>query len=249
MHRHLTAAIVLNALVLSMPAFAGDPPAGAPPLGGPPVAKEAGQGEQPFGEKGPKGNGNKERPLAGMAAERRNLEFWRKAFEQVLPTLSPDVQDKVKAMRADFEQRTKAWREQNQAKITALEQQVREKQKEAKEEDGNKAARKPDPALLQEVQKLRATAPKAEELQQSVWALLTPEQQAAFKERYDAIKQQAEAKKEERKEAKKPADPMQADPMLPGGEKPGKKPNGKPFNFEDPGDDAGRKGDGKPSGK
>ena len=42
---------------------------------------------------------------------------------------------------------------------------------------------------------------------------------------------------------------MQPDPMLPGGEKPGKKPSGRPFNFEDPKDDPSRVGDGKPSGK
>ena len=47
---------------------------------------------------------------------------------------------------------------------------------------------------------------------------------------------------------------MTADPMLPGGEKPGKRPDSKPFNFEDAPQDPSRqdpsgKGDGKPSGK
>jgi hypothetical protein len=42
---------------------------------------------------------------------------------------------------------------------------------------------------------------------------------------------------------------MTADPMLPGGEKPGKRPDSKPFNFDDASQDPSRKGDGKPSGK
>ena len=191
----------------------------------------------------------KERPFAGAAMERRNLELWRKAFEQLMPSLAPEIQEKVRGMRADFEQRMKAWRQENQQKITDLEKQAKEKQEQAKEDGGNKAARKPDPALMQQIQKLRETAPKPDELQQSIWALLTPEQQADFKQRYDSLRQQAEAKKEERKDAKKPADPMQPDPMLPGGDKPGKKPSGRPFNFEDVPDDPARKGDGKPSGR
>ena len=248
MRRIATVSAVLSALVLAAPCLAGDPPAGAPPLSGPPVSKDAETGQQNFGEKGTKANG-KERPLAGAAMERRNLEFWRKAFEQVLPSLAPEVQEKIRGMRGDFERRMKAWREENQGRISELEKQAKDKQQEAKEEGGNKASRKLDPAILQQIQKLRDTAPKPDELQQSIWALLTPEQQADFKQRYDSLRQQAEAKKEERKDAKKPADPMQPDPMLPGGEKPGKKPSGRPFNFEEPKDDPSRVGDGKPSGK
>jgi hypothetical protein len=37
--------------------------------------------------------------------------------------------------------------------------------------------------------------------------------------------------------------------MLPGGETPGKRPDGRPFNFDKTPDDPARKGDGKPSGK
>ncbi|MFM8873539.1 MAG: hypothetical protein ACKOJI_09365, partial [Phycisphaerales bacterium] len=58
----------------------------APPLGGPPVAKDADTGKDGFGmEGGPKG---RERPMQAALAERRNGELWRRAFEEVMPTLS-----------------------------------------------------------------------------------------------------------------------------------------------------------------
>jgi hypothetical protein len=251
------ASFILSASFLAAPVLADDAPAGEPPLGGPPVAKEAAQGKEAFGEKGPvKGNNNKERPFAGMAAERRNLELWRRAFEQLMPDLSPEVQAQVKAIRADLEARTKAFREANADRIRAFEQAARERK-----ESGD-AGKKPDPAMAQEMQKLKDSAPKAEEAQQKIWALLTPEQQAKFKEHYDALRQQAEQRKDDRKDAKQgggATDPMTADPMLPGGEKPGKRPDSKPFNFQDAPQgpasqdparqDPSRKGDGKPSGK
>jgi len=245
------ATFILTASFLAAPVLADDAPAGAPPLGGPPVAKESTQGKDTFGEKGPvKGNNNKERPMAGMAAERRNVELWRRSLEQLTPELSPEVQSQVKAIRADLEARTKAFREANADRIRAFEQAARERK-----ESGD-AGKKPDPAMAKEMQKLKDSAPKVEEAQQKVWALLTPEQQAKFKEHYDALRQQAEQRKDDRKEGKQgggAADPMTADPMLPGGEKPGKRPDSKPFNFDDKPQDAPtdtpRKGDGKPSGK
>ena len=241
-------------VIAAPPAPPAAPPAADPasPLSGPPVAKDAGTGQQGFGEKGgPKGNNNKERPFVGMAAERRNMELWRRAFEQVMPTLSPEVQEQVRALRSDFETQMKSFREANGDKIKAFEQQAKERNQSA---DGVK--KKPDPAVMQEIQKLKDSAPKVEVVQQKIWTLLTPEQQAAFKTSYDAIKTEAEQRKEDRKDGKSGkggkdgmTDPMQPDPMLPGGETPGKRPDGRPFNFDKTPDDPARKGDGKPSGK
>lgn len=230
-------------------------PAAAPPLAGPEVAKDASDDKQGFADKvAAKGNGNKERPFAGMAAERRNMELWRRAFEQVMPTLSPEVQEQVRALRSDFEMQVKSFREANGEKIKAFEQQVKDRNQAA---DGTK--QKPDPVMMQEMQKLKESAPKVDVLQQKIWILLSPEQQAAFKTNYDAIKTEAEQRKEDRKDGKDgkngkdgkatTPDPMQPDPMLPGGEKPGKRPDGRPFNFDNTSDDPTRKGDGKPSGK
>ena len=248
----------LAASVIAAPPAPPAPPAAPPatdpasPLSGPPVAKDAGNGQQGFGEKGgPKGNNNKERPFVGMAAERRNMELWRRAFEQVMPTLSPEVQEQVRALRGDFEMQMKSFREANGDKIKAFEQQAKERNQSA---DG--AKKKPDPAVMQEIQKLKDSAPKVEVVQQKIWTLLTPEQQAAFKTSYDAIKSEAEQRKDDRKDGKAGkggkdgmTDPMQPDPMLPGGETPGKRPDGRPFNFDKTPDDPARKGDGKPSGK
>ena len=109
---------------------------------------------------------------------------------------------------------------------------------------------------MQEMQKLKDSAPKVDVVQQKIWTLLTPEQQAAFKTSYDAIKTEAEQRKDDRKDGKSGkggkdgmTDSMQPDPMLPGGETPGKRPDGRPFNFDKTADDPARKGDGKPSGK
>ena len=210
----------------------------APPLGGPPVAKDADAGKDGFGmEGGPKG---RERPMQAALAERRNGELWRRAFEEVMPTLSQEVQAEVRAIRADFDQRQRAWREANGPKLKELEEKVRarrEAMQDGGDADGKPAApAKPDPAVIEEMQKLRASAPKAEETQAKVWALLTPEQQAAFKAGYDALQAEMQKRRGQRKgpeQAKEPG-PMEADPMLPGGEKPAKRPgSGKPFNFED----------------
>ena len=227
------------------PALADDAPRTAPPLGGPAVPPDAGTTKEEFGEKGSKGAAGR----GGLVAERRDMELWRRAFQELMPQLSPEVQEQVRAIRADFEVRFKAWREQNADALKQFEAM--------RGKDG--AAAKPDPELLRKMQAVKESAPKADEVQQKIWALLTAEQQASFKERYDALKKVAMDRKGDRQDRKagdakqgqgdpmKP-DPMKPDPMLPGGETPAKKPSDRPFNFEEK-DDPARKGDGKPSGK
>jgi hypothetical protein len=232
-----SAVIVAGCFLTTTASIADD--SKAPPLGGPPVAKDADTGKDGFGmDGGPKG---RERPMQAMLAERRNGELWRRAFEEVMPTLSQEVQAEVRAIRADFEQRQRAWREANGSKLKELEEKARAR-REAMQDGGDGDAKpaapaKPDPAVVEEMQRLRASAPKAEETQAKVWALLTPEQQSTFKARYDALQAEAQKRRGQRSkgpgQAKEPG-PMDADPMLPGGGKPGKRPGpGKPFNFED----------------
>lgn len=239
---------MLNALRLSCtlavlaagPALADDAPPAAPPLGGPAVPADAGKTKEEFGEKGAKGAAAR----GGMAAERRDMELWRRAFQELLPSLAPEVQEQVRTLRADFEARSKAWREANAEALKQFEAM--------RTKDGD--AKRPDPETLRKMQAIKESAPKADEVQQKVWALLTPDQQASFKERYDALKKVAMDRKSDRQDRKAgdgkaaPASPMDPDPMLPGGEKPAKKPSDRPFNFEEK-DDPARKGDGKPSGK
>jgi hypothetical protein len=230
------AALAAASLLTAAIALADD--AKAPPLGGPPVAKDADTGKDGFGmEGGPKG---RERPMQAALAERRNAELWRRALEQVMPTLPQEVQGEIRAIRADFDQRMRSWREENGPKLKELEEKVRGR-RQGMQDGGDADAKpaapaKPDPAIAQEMQRLRATAPKAEEAQAKVWALFTPEQQEAFKKQYDALQAEAQKRRDQRKgpdQAKEPG-PMEPDPMLPGGEKPGKRPgSGKPFNFED----------------
>ena len=233
----LTCALVA---LVAAPAMADDAPRTAPPLGGPAVPPDAGTTKEEFGEKASKGAAVR----GGIAAERRDLELWRRAFQELMPQISPEVQEQVRAIRADFESRMKTWRETNADAI---------KQFEAMRGKGAAAA-KADPELVRKMQAIKESVPKPEEAQQRIWALLTPEQQSAFKERYDALKKVATDRKSDRQDRKAgdakdgQGDPMKPDPMLPGGEAPAKKPSDRPFNFEEK-DDPARKGDGKPSGK
>lgn len=207
------------------PAAPAPPAVPAPPLAGPRVGEDAGAGTEGMSDGIGKGA-----PRARFVVERRNVELWRRAFEDIQPELSPEVQVQVRDARASFEARMKAWREANGDKVAALEKKARERMQ------GEGEGKKGDGTLLKQAQELRASAPKVEELQQVVWNLLTPAQQERFKQRYDALKQEAARRAAERKDGKKPsapADPMQADPMLPGGGSPDRHPTGKPFNFED----------------
>ena len=242
-------------MIVSMVAFAAlsavvvaEPPAGAPPLGGPPVGAGS-KGGGAFGESGMRGKDG----ANGRPAERRNMELWKKAMEATVAAGTPELQAKVKQLRADFEAKMKSWREQHGDEMRQLEQEM----KDAMGKDGveGKKAGRPDPALVRKMQELRATQPKVEDLQQQIWAALTPDQQRAFKAAYDALQKEAAAKKDARKDAKdvkKGPAPGERDPMLPGGDTPGKRPsNDKPFNFDGPAPPAGTNpnGDGKPSGK
>lgn len=252
----------LIASLIAFAAFAGpvfaEPPAGAPaapPLGGPPVGAGAKDGKESFGDSGMRGKDG----FAGRVAERRNMDLWKRAMEATVATLPPEGQANIKQMRADFETKMKAWRDQHGEEIRRLEQRVKDSMGTG-DGDGKKAGR-PDPDLVRQMQELRATQPKVEDLQQQIWSALTPDQQAAFKAKYDELQKEAAAKKDARKDAKDAKDakdpkkapaPGERDPMLPGGETPGKRPsNDKPFNFDDPPPPAGTSpnGDGKPSGK
>ena len=246
--RIATPAAAVVAACLLAPGLARADDATSPPLGGPPVAKDADTGKDGFGMEG--GPRNRERPMQAMLADRRNGELWRRALESVLPTLPQEVQAQIREVRTDFDRRAKAWKEENGPKLKELESRMRPKRDAMPGDggtDGKPAAAgpapKPDPELVQELQRLRATAPKPEEAQAKVWALLTPEQQAQFKERYDALQAEAQKRRDEQRrgaDAPKQPGPMEPDPMLPGGGKPGKRPgSGKPFNFEDGPADAG----------
>lgn len=216
---------------------APEPPAA--PLAGPRVDEDATEGIEGMAAGG---GGARARP----ATERRNMELWRRTFEELLPDLAPDVQARVRDARAAFEARTKAWRESNGEKIAALERKARERMQ------GDGEGEKPDGSMLRQVRELRATAPKVEDLQQAIWALLAPEQQERFRKRYDELKQEADRRAAQRKgqgqaQPKAPADPMQADPSLPGGGTPERHPVGKPFNFQDAPRQPGRPSGGKPA--
>jgi hypothetical protein len=255
----LTAVAATVALGPVAAAWADDAPLSGPPVN-PDQGKDGGKADG-FG-KGISGNQNRERPGQGMLAERRNAEIWRRALEQTMPELRAEVQDKVRTMRDDFESRLRAWREANGAALQELEKKARGWRDRAgggappasgdapgkgetpgKGADGA-AGGKPDRSVMEQIQKLRESAPKVTELQETVWSLFSADEQAAFKKRYDAMQEQAKKRGGRPGQGRGPANPegdaMEPDPMLPGGEAPPKAPpSGKPFNFDDKGSPKG----------
>lgn len=253
--------IIAGALAVSfaLPAMA------EPPVGGPPVGKESERGQEGFG-KDARGKGQ-ERPRAqGQGGERGRGDAWRKSFQSIESSLTDAQKEQVTVIRSDFETQVKTWRDANGAKEKELQEKIRasmaqnkpagEGAGEGKGEgkgkgEGARGERaRVDPALVKEMQDLRATMPKPEDMQKKLWTVLSTEQQAAFKTNMEAMEKAAADKAGERRRgagAGEGKDAMQGE----GGDRPARRPqSGKPFQFEEGKDaPAERNGDGKPSGK
>ncbi len=230
-----------------------DPPADGGKTGGPPVGRDAEKSREGFGKDG------KERMRAN--AERKNPEVWRKAFESVHSSLTEDQKAQTKALREEFEGKVKAWKEANGAKEKELMDKMRAAREQAGKQGGKPAegqdGKKPergagvDPALIKQMQDLKATMPQPTEMQAKIWEILTPEQQATFKQNYENLQKEMEAKGGQRRRGPEGANDPMGDKAGEGGDRPARRPaTGKPFQFEEGGDKPAQKknGDGKPSG-
>jgi len=239
---------------IALPLMA-DPPADGQGVGGPPVSKESEKGSENFGRDG-KGRGDRSR--AG-ATERRSPEVWRKAFQSIESSLTDEQKTQVTTIRTDFENSVKAWKEANGAREKELQDQMRQSLEKAREQNGGgqgdgkgqgQGRARPDPAVAKQLQELRATMPKPEEVQTKLFAVLTAEQQVTFKQNYDSLQKEAAQKNQQRRrgEAGKGGEGMGDSE---GGDRPARRPaKGKPFQFEDDKSTppAQKNGDGKPSG-
>ncbi|MCE9620255.1 MAG: hypothetical protein K8R92_10150 [Planctomycetes bacterium] len=155
------------------------PPAN-PNLGGPPVAPGASDSEKGFdGGK----QGGKKRPEAGgpMGEERGKHMAWMRTFEEIKPTLSAEVQAKAEAIKAQYEASMKTWKDANADKLKALAEQAKGQ------------GQKPDKATMEQLKALRESAPKPEESQKQIFALLTEPQQADFKTKLEANEKKMKA--------------------------------------------------------
>jgi hypothetical protein len=160
------------------------PPPGGGDTGGPPVPSGAQEGDGDFGgaakpgrRQGGAGAGARERMQGGRA--------WMMTWNEFKSTLTPEQLGQAEKIQKEFEGKMKAWQEANAEQLKSLREQV---------EGAMQGGGRPDPAVMQAMQKLNESRPKIEEGQKQMFALLNPEQQEAFKKKLS----ETEAKMKER---------------------------------------------------
>jgi Spy/CpxP family protein refolding chaperone len=119
-----------------------------------------------------------------MAEER----IFMMTIGDMMDGFSDDQRSKIESIRKDFEAQRKAWREKNGEQLREIEEGMR-----AMREGGGK----PDPALVEKGEALRKTMPDSKAMQANVFAVLTPDQQAAFKEAFAANQKRAQERQRE----------------------------------------------------
>jgi len=180
-------------------------------LSGPKVPAGADKGGPAFGggargERGAMGEGPGQAVRRTMAEER----VFMMTIGDMMDGLSEDQRSKIESIRKDFEAQRKAWREKNGEQLREIEDGMR-----AMREGGGK----PDPALVEKGEALRKTMPDSKAMQANVFAVLTPDQQAAFKEAFAANQKRAQERQREGgpRRGRGPGGPDGAGPGGPGG--------------------------------
>jgi hypothetical protein len=136
---------------------------------------------------------------------------WMMTWVQFKGTLSPEQLAQAETIQKEFEAKMKAWQEANAEKLKSLREQI---------ESAMQGGGRPEKAVMDEMQKLNESRPKAEESQKRLFALLDPQQQEAFKKKLA----ETEARMKER--AKGRGESGEGGPGRPGGK--GGKPGGPP---------------------
>ena len=199
-------------LSFAVVSFGDDNPMGAPPASAPPASAPAapapGQ-DAPSGDKGvlsgpkvPAGAEGKGPAFGGGArGERGSMQdgpgqavrraaaeerIFMMTIREMMDGMSEDQRSKIESIRKDFEAQRKAWREKNGEQLREIEEGMR-----SMREGGGK----PDPALIEKGEALRKTMPDSKAMQASVFAVLTPDQQTAFKDAFAANQKRAEERR------------------------------------------------------
>lgn len=227
----LSAALAMP-LSIAVATFGDDSPMGSQPAAPPasaPAAPAPGQ-DAPSGDKGvlsgpkvPAGAEGKGPAFGGGArGERGSMQdgpgqavrraaaeerLFMMTIRDMMDGLSDDQRTKIESIRKDFEAQRKAWREKNGEQLREIEEGMR-----AMREDGGK----PDPALIEKGEALRKTMPDSKAMQANVFAVLTPDQQAAFKDAFAANQKRAEERRRAGGQGAGGTD-GQGGPMGPGG--------------------------------
>ena len=177
-------------------------------LSGPKVPAGA-EGKGPAFGGGARGERGSMQDGPGQAVRRAAAEerLFMMTIRDMMDGLSDDQRTKIESIRKDFEAQRKAWREKNGEQLREIEEGMR-----AMREDGGK----PDPALIEKGEALRKTMPDSKAMQANVFAVLTPDQQAAFKEAFAANQKRAEERRRAGGQGAGGVD-GQGGPMGPGG--------------------------------
>lgn len=225
----LSAALAMP-LSLAVVTFGDDSPMGSQPAAPPASAPAQGQ-SAPSGDKGvlsgpkvPAGAEGKGPAFGGGArGERGSMQegpgqavrraaaeerLFMMTIRDMMDGLSDDQRTKIESIRKDFEAQRKAWREKNGEQLREIEEGMR-----AMREDGGK----PDPALIEKGEALRKTMPDSKAMQASVFAVLTPDQQTAFKEAIAANQKRADERRRDGGARRGPGGPGGPDGAGPGG--------------------------------
>jgi hypothetical protein len=177
-------------------------------LSGPKVPAGA-EGKGPAFGGGARGERGSMQDGPGQAVRRAAAEerMFMMTIRDMMDGLSDDQRSKIESIRKDFEAQRKAWREKNGEQLREIEEGMRSMR------DGGG---KPDPALIEKGEALRKTMPDSKAMQANVFAVLTPDQQAAFKDAFAANQKRAEERRRAGGQGAGGAD-GQGGPMGPGG--------------------------------
>lgn len=100
--------------------------------------------------------------------------IWLRTLESMKETIGSETWSKIEKIRGDFKTEMTKWQEANGKRLREIGEQMRQ----ARESGGQ-----PDKSVLDEIQKLNESRPNMEAHQKQIFALLTPEQQEAFRKK------------------------------------------------------------------
>ena len=172
--RCLATAALLGAAIFVSPSHGQGtppPPPGGGDMGGPKVPPGAKDGEGDFGGEGRRPG---RPPMGNARGQMQSARAWMETWKEFKGTLAADVQAKADTIQKEFEAKVQAWQKENGEKMRELAEQAR---------GGAEGGGKPDKAAMDQLKQLNESRPKIEEAHKQMFALLSPEQQEAFKKK------------------------------------------------------------------
>jgi len=133
-------------------------------------------------------------PLTQWLRQLRNLDLTREQSRTIMPEVR------------DFQQKQRDFQQTHGEELRELRTQIRQAREDAQ----------PNPKLREQAEKLQQMAPKAEELQATIWQHLTPAQQEQMRQRIDEWQKQREARMAARQRSDRATDQAMTDQAMTG---------------------------------